>query len=521
MNEIEQSKGIEVLDVREQEKQMEKYIEDNLGFDENINLEGAFDKNLMEQSVDTLPHKYEPRDYQMPFWDMFNYSEEHGCIIEDKHRWIIKENFKRMILVWHRRAGKDMDSWQRFLFIAATRPGLYWYMLPTSVQGRKVIFEGFDNEQNRFIDYLPKSFIHPKCFAAGVTTGWNKQSMSTTLKNGSVIQIVGSDNYDRLVGANPSGVVFSEYSICDPNSWEYIRPMLTFNGGFAWFIYTPRGKNHGYNLYSNFKDDEDWTVSRLTYKDTGLITDKEAEKERKGMSDEKFHSEFLADFDAPVEGSYYSKQIIDMYNENRYKAFNIEQGYPVKVAMDIGTSDYTTMVFFQLIRGEIKIIHYYENNNEAADHYIQYIRKFEVLSNLFIDEIILPHDIKKREFTTNKTILNHLEEKCQTKLLTVLQKTDRQSGINNARNVLPSCVFFKDEHNKFAKDKTKEGTLLLIQRLGSYTREFDKKRNVFKDTPVHDQNSHAADSFRYMAMTIDTSRLGVKTYQIQKKGLRD
>ena len=58
-------------------------------------------------------------------------------------------------------------------------------------------------------------------------------------------QMAGSDNFDSLVGSNPVGVVFSEWALSHPDAWEYLRPILVENDGWALFIYTPRGRNHG------------------------------------------------------------------------------------------------------------------------------------------------------------------------------------------------------------------------------------------------------------------------------------
>lgn len=65
--------------------------------------------------------------------------------------------------------------------------------------------------------------------------------MKIELVNGSTIQIVGASNVDRIVGSNPAGVVFSEYSLIDPMVWGYILPILKENDGFATFNYFARG----------------------------------------------------------------------------------------------------------------------------------------------------------------------------------------------------------------------------------------------------------------------------------------
>ena len=63
-------------------------------------------------------------------------------------------------------------------------------------------------------------------------------------------------------------------------------------------------------------------------------------------------------------------------------------------------------------------------------------------------------------------------------------------GIQAARRLIPRCWF---DH------KTKQG----LDALRNYRREFNEKQNVYYDKPLHDWTSHAADAFRYLAITLD------------------
>lgn len=162
---------------------------------------------------------------------------------------------KRAVAVWHRRAGKDSASLNWTAICSQQVVANYWHMLPTAVQARHVVWDNVDPRTGvRVIDQ-----VFPKELRSRV----NNTDMTIGLKNGSTWQCVGSDNFDRLVGSNPYGVVFSEYSIADPRAWDFIRPILIENGGWALFIYTPRGKNHGHELYTMAANNEDWFAELL------------------------------------------------------------------------------------------------------------------------------------------------------------------------------------------------------------------------------------------------------------------
>jgi len=92
--------------------------------------------------------------------------------------------------------------------------------------------------------------------------------MKIVLRNSSIIQIIGTDNIDSIVGTNPMGCVYSEFSLQEPAAWTLMRPILVENGGWAVFNFTPRGANHAKELYDMAKGNDSWFTQLLTVKDT-------------------------------------------------------------------------------------------------------------------------------------------------------------------------------------------------------------------------------------------------------------
>jgi hypothetical protein len=137
---------------------------------------------------------------------------------------------KRAVAVWHRRAGKDKTLINLIVKKAFERVGAYYYYFPTQAQGRKILWNGIDKEGMPFLDHVPQEIIAQK----------KDQEMMIRLVNGSIIQLIGTDRAE-VVGPNPVGCVFSEYSLQDPRAWDFVRPILAENEGWAVFNYTPRG----------------------------------------------------------------------------------------------------------------------------------------------------------------------------------------------------------------------------------------------------------------------------------------
>ena len=405
----------------------------------------------------TVPLDWAPRPYQFPLWKF------------------LEDGGKRAVAVWHRRAGKDLLSINWCAVSALTRPGLYWHLFPTYNQGRKIAWDGMTRDGRKFIDHFPKEMWEAV----------NNTEMRLTLKNGSIYQVVGTDNVDRLVGANPVGVVFSEYSLQDPRAWDYIRPILAENGGWALFIYTARGRNHGYDLLNMAKRNEKWFQQTLTVEDTRAISSDAVEEERQaGMPEEMIQQEFYCSFDAPLVGSYYGSAMAKLLADGRLTSLPYEPRLEVHTAWDLGVGDSTAIVFYQKHGQEIRIIDYYENSGEGLAHYAKIVKEKEYVYG----EHLAPHDIQVRELGSGKSRLEVARELgIRFRVVPNLRIDD---GIEAVRTTLPKCWF----------DETK--TRHLIESLRQYRKDFDEKNKVFRDKPLHDWTSHPADAFRYMCVGI-------------------
>jgi phage terminase large subunit len=415
----------------------------------------------------SVPHDWRPRDYQLDLW---NYLEKGG---------------KRAVAVWHRRAGKDLVSINWCASQALKRKGLYWHLLPTYNQGRKIVWDGMTKEGRSFIEHFPKD----------LWASVNNTDMRLELKNGSIYQIVGTDNVDRLVGSNPLGVVFSEYSLQDPRAWNLVRPILAENGGWALFIYTARGRNHGYDMFNMASGNERWFSQRLTVEDTKAVSMEAIEDERgAGMPEELIQQEFYCSFDAPLVGSYYGSLMAKALAEERIKDVPYEPRLEVHTAWDLGMGDSTAIIFFQQHGNEYRIIDFYENQGEGIPHYVKIIREKDYVYG----KHIAPHDIKVREMGTGKSrweVARDLGLRfyiCPYILI--------EDGIEAARTIIPRCYFDTKRCN------------ILVEALRQYRKDYDDKRKVYRDKPLHDWTSHAADAFRYLA-------LGTRDLNIDKRKL--
>lgn len=427
-----------------------------------------------------LPHNFEPRQYQ------------------EEVLFALEEGYKKVLWIVHRRAGKDITALNYIIKKMYEEMGVYYYVFPTYAQAKKVIWDSIRSDGFRILDHFPACLVENS----------NSQEMKIRLKNGSLFQLVGSDNYDSLMGTNPKGIVFSEYALQDPKAYEFIRPILTANKGWALFISTPRGKNHLWDLYQMAKGNKDWWVQVLTVDDTKAISVEDIEKDRlEGMSEEIIQQEYYCSFDRGVDGSYYAKQLAILRDKCQIKRIEYDSYAEVHTAWDLGFCDSTCIFFYQLIQGEIRIINYYENHGEGLAHYVKELDKIRIENGYVYGKHYVPHDASARSNQTGHSYVRYAQEmgiKLQN-----LPREEIDIGIERVRKYLPRCWF--------DQTKCEKG----LKALENYQKTFNDKMKVYSDNPLHNWASHGADAFRYLCMSAElyqgSSGLSKESYNELKR----
>lgn len=87
-------------------------------------------------------------------------------------------------------------------------------------------------------------------YTAPIAQSVNIKDSLITLQNGVRIRLMGMDDPDAARGMKIRYAVLDEYADMPPHAWgEIIRPALADTSGGAFFIGTPKGKNHFYELH--------------------------------------------------------------------------------------------------------------------------------------------------------------------------------------------------------------------------------------------------------------------------------
>ena len=416
----------------------------------------------------------EPRDYQLPFMEA------------------IDSGIQYSVISWHRRAGKDVTSFNALVKKAIQTPGNYYYLFPTRAWAQRALWDNICEWAGgrKLIDLLcPPEIVRRK----------NNSDFFLDLINGSRIKIDGTDNLN-FVGQGGSGYVLSEFSLHKEEVSGFLAPILTEGSAFVIFNGTLRGKsNHLWRLYDNNRDRKDWFTQWYTLQDTktaywkgeGISINPELEgkinpydgRPYKNIQDDvdsgiisyaMARQEYLNEAVSQVENSYYGHELQILRNEGRFG--NIaSSNSPVYTFWDLGTSDATSIVFAQVVDGKPLIIDYHESTGKKIEDYSMVVNS----KNYRYGGHFAPHDVSKRM------------------LFGDLVTRAKEVGIDFRRVPKTNSVL---EDIEICRRMMRN--VWIHERCGDLIEHLDAYREGSAGRPVHDAHSHGADAFRTMVMAI-------------------
>ena len=408
----------------------------------------------------TIPNGFTPRRYQARAMLAFD------------------AGYKRGVYVWARRSGKDVTFMHQIAKMAHQRVGTYFHMLPLFSQAKRNVWDAIDDQERRIIDHI---------FPPAIRKNTNETDLKITLKCGSVYQLIGADSFNSVVGANPVGLVMSEYALIDPRAWMFFRPILVQNGGWAAFIGTPRGYNHFHEQLEIAKRDPDWDWSVIDAIEAGYMTQAMIEKEiSTGMPEELARQEYLVDFSAANVGAILGNRMERAEKEGRIsdKVEYDPNAGEVIVSSDIGFRDAAAWWWWQAVPGGYNLLAYDEDTGLEASDWIERLKE----RGLPISRVLLPKDAKSKTMASRHSVLDQfLQGGMKCAIVPATRIVDR---INAARSVMPRCRF-----NRTACAKG-------LQMLRDWAFKYDEERKTFSREPDHNYASHGGDAYSYGATMV-------------------
>jgi hypothetical protein len=324
--------------------------------------------------------------------------------------------------------------------------------------------------------------------------------MNIEFVNGSIWQVVGSDNPDSLVGSPPAGIVYSEWSLSNPATRAYLRPILLENGGWQIFNCTPRGRNHAWRTLHAAQNDAKAFAQVLDATETGVFTSDQLEGELKAYVADfgedygrsKFEQEYLCSFDAANLGAILARQLAQ--SEKRgFISDNVQfdpYGQPMVITADIGRRDTATWWFWQPQMGGYQIFDYDSGFGIDAEEWCARLQKRIAKYRLVgdrdaLDKIWLPHDARAKTFAAKESAVEIFLRLFGGKHVDITPNSSKADRINAARVITPRV--------KFNATNCAQG----IEGLRAWSYEYNEETKTFSSEPLHDWASHDGDGYSY------------------------
>jgi hypothetical protein len=210
----------------------------------------------------------------------------------------------------------------------------------------------------------------------------------------------------------------------------------------------------------------------LRAQDSGVIDDEELEMLRNlpGSDENTFAQEFGCDFNAAVRGAFYGNQLNDLEAAGHMGLFPYDTARAVHLSFDIGYSDDTSIWFYQTDGKHIRVVDFFTVSGYSVDDILHELQSRPYAYGVFH----LPHDAANKSFQTGKSVRElFIAAGCTVRMVPNLSVQD---GIQAVRKTLPNVYF------NTALPAVKMG----VDALRVYQRQWDDKRGVFKQTPLHD-----------------------------------
>ena len=271
------------------------------------------------------------------------------------------------------------------------------------------------------------------------------------------------------------------------NSWEILIPTIRKADSEIIISFNP--KHPSDPTYVNFvenKDEHMW-VKKVSWRDNPFFGGElDLERQRMLRTDPVAYNHIWeGEFDERHFGGIYATYVKKARDEDRVTHVPYKDGVPVITAWDLGKSDSTAIWFAQVVGFQVRIIDYYENNQEDLAHYADVIRN----KGYSYGKHYLPHDAGHERLGMGGSISQQL--KTMGIPNNIIKVGSVSMRIELGRDLLKNAYI--------DQTRCKDG----LHALTNYQYEWDENKGRFKDKPLHDWASDPADAFGYLAQALE------------------
>jgi phage terminase large subunit len=271
------------------------------------------------------------------------------------------------------------------------------------------------------------------------------------------------------------------------NSWEVLIPTIRKDDSEIWVTFNPELATD--ETYKRFvlNPPPNAIVRKINYTDNPWFP-AVLEQERKTLQandPDAYLNVWEGQPRETLDGAIYATELRRASQDGRITRVSYDATKPVHTFWDLGWADNTSIWFAQAVGFEYRVIDFLQDSQKALPHYLGLLQS----RGYIYGTDYLPHDAQAKSLVgAGRTIEQLMRAAGRT--VRIVPRHAVAEGINAARTIFDNCWF--DEA------KCADG----LQALRHYRYEVDEITGQFSRQPLHDAASHAADAFRYLAVSL-------------------
>ncbi|GAB1719058.1 MAG: Phage terminase, large subunit, PBSX [Nitrosospira sp.] len=359
--------------------------------------------------------------------------------------------------------------------------------------------------QNSIADSV-HHLLQAQITAMGLEAFYEVQNSAIRGANGSEFLFAGlRNNISRIKSFEGIDRVWvEEAQAVSKTSWDTLIPTIRREGSEIWVTYNPELETDDTHQRFVIHPPRDAMVVKINWSDNPWFPETlwREKEELKARDPDEYQNIWEGHCRTALEGAVYARELRRAQEEGRIGGVLHDAERPVHTFFDLGWADSTAIWFAQTVGAELRLIDYYSNAQMPIQHYLGVLQDRGYVYGMDW----LPHDAKAKTLATGRSLEEiMLAAGRRVRIVPNLSITD---GINAARTVFDRCYF----------DATKcaEG----LQSLRRYRFDVDAETGQLSGRPLHDFHSHAADAFRYFAISVEEDKPMVSARGISMKGWR-
>jgi len=352
-------------------------------------------------------------------------------------------------------------------------------------------------ETQKSIQQSVHQLLSDQVGAIGLGSFYEIQQSTIKGKNGSAFFFSGlaDQTIESLKSFEGVDIVWvEEGQTVSKRSWDILIPTIRKEQSEIWVSFNPELETD--ETYKRFvkKPPPDCVTAHVNYHDNPwfpAVLEAERIHAEETMPRAEYEHTWGGKCLPAVEGAIYFDEIQAAVEKGRVRTVPHDPLLKTHCIWDLGFNDSMSIIMAQKAASEMRVIHYIEDSRRTLADYMSEIKALDFGSPIQWGTHFLPHDGFAKRHQTGKSD----EEVLKALGCTVQRVPDVsvEQGIKRAREMFPQIYFDAAKAER------------LIECLKRYRRNVNRVTGE-PGTPVHDEYSHGADSFRYLAICSELLR---------------